>query len=526
MKTPHYLTVERLGFALLALAATGALYSLYTALRPEKMLTIAVRQGVESVALKKVAERFSREHGVTVKIEEFPYDELFAQEREQLRFHSNMHPEPKSAFDVVMVDDPWMPGLLIDPTDTEGNDPEKYRLKKLDPKTYEQDYGLTDFAKSALSVASYCAKEGSCNDYYGVPFVGNSQIFCYNADDIQDIGVLHTWDQVKEMSNKLQDKTQELGYVTRIGPNNSIVTDFMPILWAYDEKGLQGRFEAGVEPFGKGKEKEASMAFQTMVELVRKQKAGGISVDDFDVAAYLARGRASMGIVWSAWAMSLMSIQSDQKAQDAQKNSEDQKNAQADHKRPTLKCAGMPGGKPELGVWLLAIPRTAAMPDEAEEFIKYATSKDQLLIAAAQGNPPPRKSVLREPLELEKEAHQDSDQDEDSEDLDCSRQSMRESDYSKCMARIRRVIHDRYVDLFPTQLKSLEAAQPRPRSRCWTEMEKVLGNRLQQLILLDANNSQQLSQAAAVAVSQAKQDMDSLTKRKCWESKRNSGDYH
>jgi multiple sugar transport system substrate-binding protein len=514
MKTPRYLTVELLGFALLALAATGALFSLYTALRPEKMLTIAVRQGVESVALKKVAERFSREHGVTVKIEEVPQDELFAQEAEQ-------RTEPQSAFDVVMVDDPWMPGLLIDPTDSDGSDAGKYRLKKLKAETYAQDDGLNDFMKSALSVARYCEKDDSCNDYYGVPFVGNSQLFCYNANDVQDTASLHSWDKVRETSENLQGKTKGLGYVTRIGRNNSIVTDFMPILWFYDDDGFPDRFKAGVDPFGKGKEKESAMAFQTMVELVRKQKAGGISVDDFDVAAYLATGHASMGIVWSAWAMSLMNIQSTEKVQDAQNIFQDQQNAQDHHKRPTLKCADMPGGKPELGVWMLAIPKTAAMPDEAEEFIKYATSREQLLIAAAQGNPPPRKSVLEnQHLELEKKVYQNSAQGKDSEDLDCSRQRMRESDYSRCMARVHRVIHDRYGELFTRQLKSLEAARPRPRSRCWTEMEKVLGNLLQQLIMLDDNKSHSLSKSEEDAVFQAKQDMDSLINRKCGDLRR------
>lgn len=535
MKTPRYLTVERLGFALLVLATTGALYSLYTALHQEEMLTIAVRQGVESVALKKVAERFSREHGLTVKIEELPYDELFEQERKQLS-------EKHSIFDVIMVDDPWMPALLIDPTDTDGNDHEKYRLTKLDQKTYEQDYGLTDFAKSALDVASYCAVGDFCANYYGVPFVGNSQIFCYNVDDIQDPASIRDWDQVKRTSKKLQ-APNKLGYVTRIGPNNSIVTDFMPILWAYEnEEDPRDRFAV----FANGKEKEDNLAFQTMVELVTNQKAGGISVDDFDVAAYLSTGHASMGIVWSAWAMSLINIQNTRDALQDQRDSQDQQNAQTEHKRPTLKCAGMPGGKPELGVWLLAIPMTSTRANEAEEFIKYATSREQLLIAAAQGNPPPRKSVLKNlPAPTEKNDAktndaktkdaktkdvQNNNQGKDSQNLDCSSRLMPKSDYYTCMARVHKVI-DRYGDLFKLQEDSLEAARPRPRSRCWTEIEKVLGNHLQELIISPPKNPQLLSQAAdaavsQAAVSQAKQELDSLNKKRCWEFKPDTSHYH
>ncbi len=103
------------------------------------------------------------------------------------------------------------------------------------------------------------------------------------------------------------------------------------------------------------------------------------------------------------------------------------------------------------------------------------------------------------------------------------------------MARVHKVI-DRYGDLFKLQEDSLEAARPRPRSRCWTEIEKVLGNHLQELIISAPNNSQSLSQVAdaavsqaavsQAAVSQAKQELDSLNKKRCWEFKPDTSHYH
>jgi hypothetical protein len=426
-----------------------------------------------------------------------------------------------------MVDDPWVPALLIDPNDSNGTDSSKYRLKKLTEETYAQDDGRNDFAEPALRVARYCVGEDSCAEYYGVPFVGNSQMFCYNADDIQAPALFHDWEQVKKASESFQGPNK-LGYVTRIGPNNSIVTDFMPILWAFENE-ESPRDRAAI--FANGKEKEDSLAFQTMVELVGKQKAGGISVDDFDVAAYLATGRASMGIVWSAWAMSLINIQNTRDSLQDQRNSQGQQNAQAEHKRPTLKCGEMPGRKPELGVWMLAIPITSAMKKEAEEFIKYATSREQLLIAAAQGNPPPRKSVLKNlPVATEKNDAQEKDvqdnnQGEDSQNLDCSSRLMPQSDYFKCMARVHKVIA-RYGDLFKPQGDALEAARPRPRSRCWTEIEKVLGTHLQELIIASPNNSQFLSQAADTAVFQVRQELDLPSIKRCWEFKRDTSHYH
>src|SRR5215472_8941181 len=128
-------TKQNLGFSLLALLAFGALYSLYSALRSERMLTIAVRQGVESVALKKVAERFSREQRVPVKIQEFSYEDLFKREQEEVSRGR------ESAFDVILVDDPWMPALMIDLDDRKQGSKEKFRLRKLNEETYSQDDG-------------------------------------------------------------------------------------------------------------------------------------------------------------------------------------------------------------------------------------------------------------------------------------------------------------------------------------------------------------------------------------------------
>jgi multiple sugar transport system substrate-binding protein len=441
----------RLGFVVLAVAALGAIYSLYSSLKPQRMLTIAVRHGVESVALKKVAERFSREHGITVRIQEFPREELFEREKDQVRS------EAKSAFDVILVDDPWMPALMIDPIDDTQNDKSKFRLKQLESDTYEQDGGRTDFVGKSLKVANYCAGRGPCDDYYGVPFVGNSQLFCYNTD--RQSNFPKDWKAVELGSGNAE--SGRLGYVTRIGPDNSIVTDFMPILWAYDKQGFQTRVKSTGSAFGD--EEQAVIAFQSMAELVSRQKAGGISVDDFDVTAYLADGRASMGIVWSAWAMALINME---KARG----------------KMTLKCGeiGDQDNPAELGVWLLAIPKTSGMQRKAEEFIKYATSKEQMLIAAAQGNPPPRESVLKT------ETTAKPDRASGFQDLDCSSKRMPQNDYEECLATARWKITDKYRDLFASQLSSLAKARPRLRSTCWTEIEKALGKRLQAVILTKA----------------------------------------
>src|SRR5215472_15905762 len=92
----------------------------------EKRLTIAIHQGVEGAALKKVAQRFTNEREIPVEVVEFPYDELYEKEQSQLSNHSGGD-KVVPHFDVLMVDDPWLPALLINKDKPQ--DP--YRLQEL-----------------------------------------------------------------------------------------------------------------------------------------------------------------------------------------------------------------------------------------------------------------------------------------------------------------------------------------------------------------------------------------------------------
>jgi hypothetical protein len=154
-----------------------------------------------------------------------------------------------------------------------------------------------------------------------------------------------------------------------------------------------------------------------------RKNLGSASFDDFDVSAYLQKGRASTGIVWSAWAMMLVDTDSTAReltsqrdssmpqsedafklrasllSQPQQANSGDQRSASFEEK---LVFSALPRGsgansEPELGVWLLAIPAKSDQADLAREFVEYATDlrptpgaspNKQSLVAAHRGNIP------------------------------------------------------------------------------------------------------------------------------------------
>ncbi len=126
--------------ALTVSVVIGALYVVFTVGDEEKRLTIAVKQGTEGVALKEIAQRFSRDRRVPVEVIDLPYDELYAEEQRQLVNRPARQRDSIPPFDVIMVDDPWLYALAR-------------RLRKLNDVL---DAKGNDFFPSTLRVSTYC----------------------------------------------------------------------------------------------------------------------------------------------------------------------------------------------------------------------------------------------------------------------------------------------------------------------------------------------------------------------------------
>jgi len=415
------------GWILAGVFTAGVLWAYFAGGRPRR-LTIAIHESIEGDALREIAKRFSTAHKIEVQVLEFSYDDLYDKEMAQLR---NQRDDLTPAFDVIMVDDPWLPALT-----GKVNDNDKSRLETLTISDVD------DFPGPTLRVAKYCPGTNCPSEYYGVPFVGNSQLFCYRkaAFPKPEMAPM-TWDAVVEFVKKQRNQPgthDTRPYVGRIGPGNSIVTDFVSLLWSHDpsvfpETLPQASATQALSLGSKGK-----VALDDLYALAGGQN-GSTSVDDFDLAAYMLKEKASMAIVWSAWAMMIENLRP--------QGSSD------------LQFASVPGGStPELGVWLLAVPTGSRMTPEAREFIQFATSKEQLLRAALIGNPPPRKSILQNPADIAGQYP------------DLRKQSV----YDQL---------DKYESSFKYQLDSLERARPRPRTPRWREIECILGKYLSKVVV-------------------------------------------
>lgn len=392
-------------------------------------LRVAIHQGVEGVALKEMARQFSDEFNVAVEVFDLPYGALYDAEMRELAGS-----QPK--YDVVMVDDPWLPALIGEDEPTG----ESTRLQRLQLTADECNrLELGDFVPSTLQVSVHpmdpqaSGRDSSrpqvasftCDEpagaFYALPFVGNSQLFVTRGDVTPA-----TWDEVREESAASSDA----GYVTRVGAGNSIVTDFLPILWTLRPKATDVSRTAAPgmrvaeNPLAL-EEQPAKDAFEFLRALGAnaKTRRGVVSVDDFDLTISLVQRKASMSIAWSAWVMAIAKLPSPYS---------DRLLAQRAGRQSELRIGQVPGGEPVLGAWLLSVTARSPRADLARTFVLFATSAEQIRKAAILGNPPPRVSVLKE-------------------------------------------LAGKY-SFFPAQLESLRVARARPRTPHWRAIEDVLGD--------------------------------------------------
>lgn len=345
---------SHLGMAALIALALVFLFGVWNTMSAPD-LTIAIPRGVEGAALKRVIQRFSEtEYNGAVEVIELPYEELWrAQSSFMAKGRADNIPQSVAGFDVMLVDDPWMPALL--------DSRNRNKFAPIRPQA-----GDEDFIPTTLDV---CRHRGQL---YGLPFVGNSQLFCYRTDSIGK-EARASWQRLAALG-KTSGRLSR--YVARLAPGNSIVSDSIPILWEFAPDTLYGSVLT-----------EKAVPAEGALDLLRelagtgslRHGAAGLSATDFDLAVYMVGSGAQSSIIWSAWAMTI---------------------ANAVSLKPRLKEElefDLPPGKPALGTWLLMVVSGRAATRQGLEFVRFATSKEQIRQAGLEGNPPSRRSVFLDP---------------------------------------------------------------------------------------------------------------------------------
>lgn len=317
-------------------------------------LTIAGRDGAFADALKVAVDAFIAENpGVEVERLELTGGGLLDTVTIAMR-------EGSSAYDVIMLDDPWAPEFMS-----------RGWLANLD----ELGGGVDeDHVAVARDVSRHPYAEGP---HYAVPFVGNVMLFAYNEAMFEKHGLSApaSWTEVLEAARTIDEAEPDVAGVAFRGfKANPIVTGFLPILWSHGGEIVDAEGNAALDS-------EASVkALELFLALAEHAPKGVVNYNATEVRDALMQGATAMLIeVWPAWVPSLDDPAVSKVVGDVE---------------ITVAPGEVEGPAPMLGAWLVAIPETSENKELARKFIDFLTSAEmQKRLALEVGTPPTRESV-------------------------------------------------------------------------------------------------------------------------------------
>ncbi|TCU15989.1 ABC transporter substrate-binding protein [Rhizobium sullae] len=387
-----------LAIATSALAINGAAWA---------DITILVPSGSEGDGLRAAAKDYAKMKDTKVEAVQAPYANVFEQ-------GANAGATKSGVFDIILMDDPWIPFFA-----------ENGHLEDL--TAFFKEAGMegpdSDFLSKSLAV---CRNPYNTGPFVCLPYVGNAQMFFYDAAKYKEAGVdaPKTWDDVLKASKMLTENGggRYFGYVFRGGQGNPVVADFMPIFWSY-----------GADMFNSDRTKvtidtpEGAAAMKTFMALRDVSPKGVESYNANEVGTALAAGTAASSINWPNYVATF----------------EDPSQSKMVGKISYSPIpAGTKPGSSEIGHWTMGIMSASKNKQEAFDFMVWATSAEQIKISATRGNPPVRTSVFTDP-EL------------------TSQEKFRH---------------------YPVLMEAIQASTPRPRHPKWPEIENAFGIELSKAV--------------------------------------------
>ncbi|MDD4295691.1 MAG: extracellular solute-binding protein [Ruminiclostridium sp.] len=316
-------------------------------------LVIAARGGSHVDAINSVKAAFESENNCTI--------EVLGLEAADLKQKVSLDSQNKvGAYDLAMADDPWMPELY-----------EANIFANLTKLGYKAD---TDFVKASLAIGMHPYGNG---DIYSLPFAGNVQLFFYNQKLFEDnkFEIPDSWEGALEIAKAINGKDGKVGYVIRGQQGNPIVSDYLPVLWAYGGNVFDDNWNVIVDS------KEAKDALKMYIDLL----ANGANYEKNDIVAAVSDGKAAMSLGWPSWYIS----------------GETASAAYAPIPGKALKSSKQ-NATGMIGNWMMGVTANSANKELAMKFLVYATSAEAQKTAVGFGGVPTRVSVFTDSKLLEK----------------------------------------------------------------------------------------------------------------------------
>ena len=313
--------------------------------------------------IQPLLDDYSAANNVTIEVQPNPFANLL----EKLTLNLT---QATGAYDVVSMDDPWMPQFA-------GGQFLMNLQELMDARGIEQD---EDFIPELLALGDFPAGSG----LRGIPWVGNVQVYAWRTDVFEDMGIEtpKTWDEVLTAAQTITDaKGAEglYGIGLRGQAGNPAATSFLPVLRGYGTDLFNADWEPQLET------PEAMAAMTTQLALAKLAPPGVENVGHAENGINMYEGVTSQS--GDIWPDQLLQIYD-----------------------PELsKVVGMVdiGGEPAqegvspanmTGNWLLGIPEGSQNAEAALDFIVWFTAPEQQLrLLMDQNIPATRFSVMENP---------------------------------------------------------------------------------------------------------------------------------
>lgn len=339
-----------LSFLTVGCASTPAEHKSQASSEGVKTLTIAARDGSHADVINAVKDRFEKDNDCIVNVIPLSADDIHKNVIDSIS-------EPEGKYDVIMIDDPLMPEYI-----------EKDVLLNLTQLGYADDEDFVDKSR-LLGKDPY-----PLGATYALPFSGNVQLIFYNPELITDPASLNTWDGILTACEEIKASGKN-GYAIRGQAGNPIVSDFLPILWAF-----------GGDLFDEnGKVILDSRQSREALEFYCKLYQTGANYDKDGLISAINNNEAAIALGWPSWFIS--------------ENTSTVSISQIPGRQYDISEAFSTG---EIGNWLLGVTSNSKEPELALKLAVYLTSEDVQREALPYGGIPTRKSVFKDKAIIEK----------------------------------------------------------------------------------------------------------------------------
>jgi multiple sugar transport system substrate-binding protein len=319
--------------------------------------------------IQPLLDEYSTANNVKINTAPNAYSELYP------KLNINLT-QATGAYDVVALDDPWMPLFA-------GGEFLMNLGEMMEAQGLEID---PDFVPELLALGDF--PEGS--GLRGIPFVGNVQVFAWRTDVLEELGkeVPVTWDDVLALATEITTaKSAEglFGIGLRGQAGNPAATSFLPVLRGFGKDLLDPETS---EP--QLETPEAMAAIELHLALKDQTPPGVENVGHPENGINLYEGKIAMsGDIWPDQLLQAFDPELSKVVGKIEVGGEPAQSGVAP--------ANMTGN------WLLAIPEGSKNSEVALDFILWLTdAAQQKRLLLDQNIPATRTSVLEDPEAVEK----------------------------------------------------------------------------------------------------------------------------